>query len=144
VVRALGRAVRRLQRAFDADLLREQGLTNGDYSILRVLSEAPGRSLRLTDLAGGCGQSLSATSRTVDRLEAQGWVARAADASDGRSRNVHLTETGLQRLESAWPTHVASVRHQLLDHLAGIDLAALADALDRVAPDPGPRAGSDG
>jgi hypothetical protein len=44
-----------------------------------------------------------------------------------------LTHAGLARLEEAWPTHLASVRRPVMDHLEGIDLVAFADGVSAIA-----------
>jgi DNA-binding MarR family transcriptional regulator len=133
VIRALRPAVAVMMRAFEADLLHEQGLSHTEYVALMFLSEAPGRTLRLSDLAGVCQQSLSATSRTVGRMEADGLVRREQSPHDGRACHAVLTDAGLARLEQARPAHVESVRRHLIDHLEGIDLHTLATALQRIA-----------
>ncbi|MNY56583.1 transcriptional regulator SlyA [compost metagenome] len=38
--------------------------------------------------------------RTIGRMEAQGFVERRADGHDGRLTKVHLTENGLKSVES--------------------------------------------
>jgi hypothetical protein len=48
-----------------------------------------------------------------------------------------LTAAGLDRLQAAWPTHLASVRRHVMDHFGDIDLRALAEALGRIAPEAG-------
>jgi DNA-binding MarR family transcriptional regulator len=133
VLRSLGPAMKVLVRAFGADLLREQGMSSTEYSVLMFLSEAPDRTLRLTDLASRCQQSLSAVSRTIGRLEATGLARREQARHDARSFNAVLTDAGLSRLEEAWPTHVDSVRRHLIDNLDGLDLHALAAAFQRIA-----------
>ena len=62
----------------------------------------------------------SAISELVDRIEANGWVARVADGRDRRRTLVWLTDAGIALLERA---------HEALD--AG----ALAEALARMTPD---------
>jgi DNA-binding MarR family transcriptional regulator len=133
VLRSLGPAMKVLVRAFGADLIREQGMSSTEYSVLMFLSEAPDRTLRLSDLANRCQQSLSAVSRTVGRLETTGLVSREQAAHDARSFNAVLTDAGLSRLQEAWPTHVASVRRHLIDNLDGLDLHALAAAFEHIA-----------
>jgi len=133
LLRSLSPAMKVLVRAFGADLIREQGMSSTEYSVLMFLSEAPGRTLRLSDLAGRCQQSLSAVSRTVGRLEATGLVRREQAPHDARSFNAVLTDAGLSRLQEAWPTHVASVRRHLFDNLDGLDLHALATAFEHIA-----------
>ena len=132
LLRSLGPAMKVLSRSFAADLIREQGMSSTEYAVLMFLSEAPGRTLRLSDLAA-CQQSLSAVSRTVGRLEATGLARREQAPHDARSFNAILTDAGLSRLQEAWPTHVASVRRHLFDNLHGLDLRALATAFEHIA-----------
>lgn len=138
--RAIGRAIVVLPRVIDADLTREQGLTLNEYGVLAQLSEAPDRRLRMSELAAACDVSLSGMTRIVGRLEDDGLVMRVQCAEDARGSNAVLTEAGLRRLERAHPTHVASIRRHFLDHLAGLDLARLADALARCTAPPPARA----
>lgn len=140
VSRAIGRAIVVLPRVIDADLTREQGLTLNEYGVLTQLSEAPDRRLRMSELAAACDVSLSGMTRIVGRLEDDGLVIRVQCAEDARGSNAVLTEAGLRRLERAHPTHVASIRRHFLDHLAGLDLARLADALTRCTAPPPARA----
>jgi len=133
VIRALRPAFGALLRAFDADLMRAHGLSHTEFLALMFLSEAPSRTLRISDLAAACQQSLSAISRTVGRLENAGLVRREQAPHDARSYNAVLTGEGLARLEEAWPTHIDSVRKYFISNLQGIDLRTLADSLERMA-----------
>ena len=134
-LRALGRAMLTVPRAFDGDLLREQRLSLSEYSALRHLSEAPGRRLRMSELAGAGALSLSGVTRIVTRLEGRGLVQRERSSCDGRGWNAVLTDAGLHRLRQAWPTHLASVRRHVFDHLNEVDVPAFATALQRFAAD---------
>ncbi|WP_405592147.1 MarR family winged helix-turn-helix transcriptional regulator [Streptomyces sp. NBC_01190] len=137
--RALSRAVVVIPRVLDADLLESQGLNGTEYSVLMNLSEAPGRSLRMSELAGYVSITVSGVSRVVERLSRRGLVERVRAESDGRGQIAKLTPAGLERLEEAWPTHLAGVRRHVMDHLRGIDLAAFAEAVSRIArTEPGP------
>lgn len=131
--RALGRAVLVIPRVLDNDLLETQGLNVTEYSVLFNLSEAPDHSLRMGDLANYVSITVSGLTRVVDRLSRQGLVARRRDESDGRGQVAVLTATGLKRLEQAWPTHLASVRRHVMDHLSDLDLVAFAKAMGAVA-----------
>jgi DNA-binding MarR family transcriptional regulator len=132
-LRAWARAVLTVPRAFDADLLTAQGLSLSEYRTLMYLSESPNRRLRMSDLAVSCALSLSGITRIVSRLEGQGLVQRERCESDGRGYNAVLTDAGLKRLRGAWPTHLASVRRHMMDHLDGLDLPTVTDALQRFA-----------
>lgn len=138
VIRSLRPAVAAMMRAFDADLVREQGMSHTEYVALMFLSEAPERTLQLSELAARCQQSLSAISRTAGRLEAEGLIRREQSPRDARACDAVLTDAGLDRLERAWPTHITSVRRHLLDRLEGVDLRALAGAFQRIAAAPAP------
>lgn len=139
-VRAFARALLTVPRAFDADLLRGQGMSMNEYGVLMHLSETPDRRLRMSDLAARSALSLSGMTRIVQRLEQQGLVRRERSADDRRGFNAVLTDAGFQRLNQAWPTHLLSVRRHLLDHLDAADLPRFTAALRRFAtaePDAG-------
>ena len=94
VVDRLRPAVSALFRRFDADLQREQRLSHGDYIVLFFVSQAPDRTLGLSLLAARCQQSLSAVSRTIGRLKADGLVRREQSAHDARAYNAILSRPG--------------------------------------------------
>jgi DNA-binding MarR family transcriptional regulator len=133
VIRAFGRVLLVIPRALDADLEREQRMSLSEYTVLRILSEAPGRRMRMSELASACDMSLSGMTRLVAKLESLRFLERRPCPSDARGFNAVLTDGGLTRLEKAWPVHLASVRRHIMDHLDGIDLARLADALNKIA-----------
>src|SRR3954453_12396399 len=128
-LRAWSRAALTVPRALEADLLSGQGMSLSEYTSLMHLSEAPGRTLRMSDLASACALSLSGMSRIVGRLEGQGLVERQRASCDGRGWNAVLTDAGLDRLRRAWPTHLASVRRHVMDHLGEFDLPVVTAAL---------------
>ncbi|MFI8890408.1 MarR family winged helix-turn-helix transcriptional regulator [Streptomyces paradoxus] len=133
LLRALRPAMAALMRAFDDDLQRFQRMSHAEYIALMFLSEAPERTMRLSDLAELCQQSASAIGRTVKRLEAEGLVQREQSVHDARSFNATLTDAGLARLKEAVPVHVASVRRHFYDQLEGVDLGRLGAAFQRIA-----------
>jgi len=134
-MRAMGRLMQVLGRALDGDLEREQRMSLSEYNVLRHLSEHPGHRMRMNELATACDMSLSGMTRLAGRLESAGFLRRVPCESDARGANAMLTDAGLARLRQAWPTHLASVRRHIFDHLDGVDLCALAKALDAMAAD---------
>src|SRR5438445_4262577 len=132
-LRAWSRAALTVPRALDADLLAGQGMSLSEYTALMHLSEAPGRSLRMSDLATACALSLSGMSRIVSRLQAQGLVERERASCDGHGLNAVLTGAGLGRLRRAWPTHLASVRRHMTAYLSALDLPGVTTAVQRFA-----------
>lgn len=131
--RALARAVLVIPRVLDGELLESQGLNLAEYFVLMNLSEQPDRSMRMTELANAVSSTSSGLTRVVDRFARQGLVERVQAETDRRGHLTVLTPAGLARLEKAYPTHLEGVRKHVMDHLAGLDLPALADALSRIA-----------
>ncbi|MEU4454150.1 MarR family transcriptional regulator [Nocardioides sp. NPDC023903] len=131
--RALGRAVVVIPRVLEADLMQSEGLNLTEYTVLMNLSEAPERSLRMSELANYVAISVSGLTRVVERLERTGLVERVRSTADGRGQLARLTPAGLKCLKEAWPVHLESVRRHVMDHLQNVDLAAFADALAAIA-----------
>ncbi|GII52180.1 MarR family transcriptional regulator [Planotetraspora thailandica] len=123
--RALARALIVLPRALDADLVHAQRMTINEYGVLTNLSEAPGRRLRMSELASGRNLTPAGMTRLVDRLVAEGLVERTKCAEDGRVSFAVLTDAGFQRLEEAYPSHLASVRARVMEHVGPDEMAVL-------------------
>jgi DNA-binding MarR family transcriptional regulator len=120
----------------DNELQAAHGLSLGEYEVLVRLSEAPGHSLRMTDLASGLHLSPSGITRRIDALVKTGMVERRQCPTDRRGSNAVLTAEGMKRLRAAAPTHVDGVRRHFVDRLSERQLANLATALANVAIDP--------
>lgn len=135
VMRALGRMMLVMPRALNADLERGQRMTASEYSVLRHLSESDCGRMRMSELAQACDMSLSGMTRLAAKLASLGYLERTRCVEDARGWNAALTARGLARLREAWPTHLASVRRRVFDHLDDVDLVRLAAAFDAIAGD---------
>jgi DNA-binding MarR family transcriptional regulator len=133
VMRAIGRLIIVLPRALDADLQHDLRMSLSEYTALRHLSETPGRRMRMSELAAACDMSLSGMTRLAGKLESDGFLMRVRCERDARGLEAVLTDAGLQRLRAAWPSHLASVRRHIFDHLTALDLRELAAALNAIA-----------
>ena len=131
--RALMRIVTVLPRNLDSDLVQSAGLTASEYTTLMHLSEAPGRELRMADLAEASGLSASRMTRLVGDLQSRGLVSKRVSPDDGRSNIAKLTTQGSAKLRAAWPAHLASVRKRVFDHIDGPAVQRAAQALSEVA-----------
>jgi len=109
----------------DRRMQAEAGFPHAYYEVLVHLSEAPGRRLRMSDLADRTVSSRSRLSHAVARLEERGWVRREPCPSDRRGQLAVLTDEGYAVLERAAPAHVCAVREHLLDRLGPEEFAAL-------------------
>lgn len=140
-LRTFARALVAVPRAVDEDLEHGQRMSASEYYALMHLSEAPDRRLRMSDLAAAAALSLSGMTRIVTRLVGQGLVQRERSDHDRRGWYAVLTDAGYARLEQAWPTHLASTRRRIVDHLRPADLTALTTALQGMVAacaEPGP------
>ena len=106
-----------LMASLDAQLQRDAGFPHAYYSILAQLSEAPDRTLRMSDLADVVNGSPSRISHAVGKLEERGWVERRPCPTDRRSTLATLTDAGFAVLELHAPGHVEAVRKGLFDPL---------------------------
>ncbi|MGC5307601.1 MarR family winged helix-turn-helix transcriptional regulator [Micromonospora zamorensis] len=127
--RAYLTASRVLMDTLDRELQREAGMPHAYYEILVQLSEAPGRQLRMSELAQAAGSSRSRLSHAVARLEAAGWVRREECPTDRRGQIAVLTDEGFATLAAAAPGHVEGVRRHLFDALS----PAQVDQLRRIS-----------
>jgi DNA-binding MarR family transcriptional regulator len=114
-----------LPAALDAQLNRDAGLTHFDYFVLAMLSETPGRTLRMTALAARTNATLARLSRVVSRLEAEGYIQRRPCPSDRRATNAVLTDAGWDKVVVTAPGHVDAVRRFVVDALTPEELAQL-------------------
>lgn len=128
--RAFLTAQRLLFDRLERQLQRDAGLPHAYYEILVRLSEAPDRTLRMSQLADSSLSSRSRLSHAVARLEAAGWVRRRACTEDRRGAFAELTPAGLAKLQEAAPGHVEAVRTHLFDALAPGQHRALREISD--------------
>ena len=128
-----------LPPALDRQLRRDANLTTFEYFVLAMLSEAPARTLRMTELAQQTNATLPRLSHVAQRLEGRGLVERVPCPEDRRATNARLTDEGWAVVESTAPGHVAAVREHVIDALTPEQLdqlSVIADAvLGRLDPD---------
>ena len=125
-------ATHALAERLDRQLQRDSGIPHTYYEILVRLSEAAGRTLRMSELAERSQSSRSRLSHAVARLEQQGWVRRTECPTDRRGFLATLTDAGFAALEAAAPGHVEAVRSLLFDALTEEQVAQLHAICDAV------------
>src|SRR5262245_37280197 len=130
--RALAHALIRLPAALDAQLRRDAGISHFEYQVLALLSEAPGRTLRMSTLATLAEGSLPRLSQVVVRLEQRGWMRRTPDPADGRYTLAILTDQGQAKVTEAAPGHVQEVRRLVLDPLTKAQTRQLREISRRI------------
>ena len=124
-------ASRQLLDALDADL-KEHDLTLPDYEILALLSDAPDRQMRMSELAKIALLSRSRLSHRMKVMEKAGWLKREPCPVDKRGYFAVMTPKGWKAIVSAAPDHVESVRTRFIDHLSKADQEAIAQIFERI------------
>ena len=119
---ASGKVTDRLEAA-----LEPLGLSLAKLGALSKLVDADG-SLPLSTLAERCACVRSNITQLVDRLEADGLVARSDDPRDRRSIRAELTEEGRRR-QAAGVRAVERTERDLLAHLPRDRQDSLVDLL---------------
>lgn len=128
----------RLSRRLDDELRVDHDLSLAEYDALLTIAEAPGRRIRMRQLADRVILSKSGVTRLIDRLVIDGLVERSACETDARGAEAVLTSTGLERLRAASQTHLRGIEHHFLDAIAADDLPVLERALTSLADRAGP------
>ena len=118
-------ATRLLLRDLDNQLTRDSGISFTDFELLVVLSEAPDRRRRMSELADAVTTTRSGVTRAISRLVDCGWVRRVKCDDDKRGMSAEITEAGLSTLADASLGHVAAVRQNMFDLVDPKDLGAL-------------------
>jgi DNA-binding MarR family transcriptional regulator len=114
------------------ELEEEEGLSMAWYEVLLRLSRAPGRRLRMQELADGTFFSPSGLTRLIDRMEEAGLVERAQCSADKRGYHAVLTEAGLDRLRAASPLHLRGIQQHFAKHLTDDEADTVALVLEKV------------
>jgi DNA-binding MarR family transcriptional regulator len=122
-------------RAINARLVADHGLTINDYECMLMLARAEERRMRRVDLAEQLILTASGVTRLLDGLEKEGWVDRAACASDRRVTYAVLTDEGYTKLREASESHVADLRAFFEARYSEEELAQLAQLLGRLPAD---------
>jgi DNA-binding MarR family transcriptional regulator len=130
-----------LYESLDRQMQRDAGMPHSYYVILAMLSEVPGRSMIMSQVAGLTCSSPSKLSHAMARLEARGWVRRRRHPDNARMIVATLTDEGYAALAEAAPGHVEQVRSALFDALTPEQVRQLREIFQAVLTKLGDEAG---
>lgn len=122
-----------LQTVLDRELRELAGIALADYEVLVIVSESPGHTRRMAEIAEEVGVSRSRLSHTVARLEKRGILKRTSTRGDGRGVNCGMTDEGWALMQKIAPIHVEGVREHLIDLMSPEETQVLADVFTRAA-----------
>lgn len=123
----------RILAAIEADLAAAGLPSLSWYDALYELYLAPGRHLRMNELARSALLSRSGLTRLVDKLEKEKLIERRACPSDGRVQHAQLTDKGVEMLRKIWPVYRAGIARYFAAHLTAAEAGQVEKALGRVA-----------
>ena len=141
VYMAVASVLVQLPNSLDAQLSRSSGVSHYEYLVLAALSMAPGRTLRMSQIAEFTDSTLSRLSNVATRLEKRGWLTRSPDPDNGRYTLATLTDAGMATVVAAAPGHVREVRRIAFAPLTATQQRQLLEICRRIlgAIDPGGR-----
>ncbi|WP_328469302.1 MarR family winged helix-turn-helix transcriptional regulator [Streptomyces sp. NBC_00448] len=129
----LVRCETRLYNALNDRLRERHEIVTSQFEALRYLRDHPGA--RVADLAAEFAIGIGATSKTVDRLEKQGWAVRRPNPSDRRSSLLALTDDGLQLVDAAEETFTERLAELTAEACKASSMTAAAQALSALRSD---------
>ncbi len=122
----------RILAAIEADLDAAGLPSLSWYDALYELYLAPGRHLRMNELARSALLSRSGLTRLVDKLEKEKLIGRRSCPSDGRVQHAQLTEKGVDMLRKIWPVYRAGIAKYFAAHLTDAEAREFAKLLGKV------------
>lgn len=111
------------------EVLREAGLSQSQYNVLRILRGAAEEGLPCGEIAERMIRRDPDLTRLLDRLEARKLVRRTRGTNDRRVVRAAIAEAGLELLESLDPIVRTTVK-QTLAHMPAERLNALRELLE--------------
>lgn len=124
---------RRAIDAIDHDLQVAGLLPLSSYDVLIELQGTPEHRLRMAELAERIVLSRSGLTRLVDRLEAEGYLARDRVGGDRRGAYAVITAAGSSALQSAWPQYAQGILSYFAQGLSPEEIVLLAGLLQKIA-----------
>ena len=102
------------------------------YDVLATLGDAPGRRLKMGDLAEALVITRGGLTKLVDRLVKAGLLERTFCETDRRVSYATLLPTGAEMLEEMRPVVIAELRVSFAEKLSDEQADGLRESLERV------------
>jgi DNA-binding MarR family transcriptional regulator len=112
------------------DLLKERGITNTQYNVLRILRGAEPKGLCRNELRDRMLTRMPDVTRLLDRMEEAGLVARFRDNEDRRLVSTRITDAG-RKVVDELDAPVRAFHQSRLAHMSEGQLQNLIDLLTR-------------
>ena len=104
------------------------------YDVLWAIRGAPGRRIRMAELASRLTISRGGLTKLADRLENAGLIRREPADDDRRGLYAVLTAEGNTLLRRMWPVYARALRETIVMAISDQEAAQIAAALERLRP----------
>jgi DNA-binding MarR family transcriptional regulator len=121
-----------LNSRLEQQLQRTSGLSNADYTILAVLSDAADRHCRVYELGEMLGWEKSRLHHQLTRMSQRDLVRREPDPNAPRAMYVTITPTGLKAIAEATPAHNEEIHRLFLDQISDRQVSQLSGICRRI------------
>ena len=101
------------------------------YDVLWAIRRAPGRRVRMAQLASSLTVSRGGLTKLADRLEEAGLIRREAAEDDRRGLYAVVTPAGQQMLKRMWPVYARALQDTFVAPIREDEAAVIVDALSR-------------
>jgi DNA-binding MarR family transcriptional regulator len=116
----------------EADLKEQGHISLTWYDVLLSLDNAPDRRLRMSEIADRIVLSRSALTRSVDRLQKEGYLKREPCGHDARGAYAVLTKKGVAAVTQARPVYWAGIKKYFADGLTDSELEVLDSSFSKI------------
>lgn len=127
------RAYTVLLEIMEAELQADCGVPLAWYDVLVEINQAPGRTIRMNDLADRVLLSRSWLTRRVAQLERAGLVERRSASGDGRGVLAAMTANGRKAFAAMERSHARSIHRHFSGHLDDLEVAVITESFARIA-----------
>jgi DNA-binding MarR family transcriptional regulator len=111
--------------------LRELGITQPQYNVLRILRGASEDGLYRNEISSRMVAATPDMSRLLDRMEKSGWITRKRSEDDRRQVSTFITESG-QKLLATIEAPVGHHTNQMFEGVSSADLKLLLNVLAQI------------
>jgi DNA-binding MarR family transcriptional regulator len=120
----------RVVARIEADLRKSDKIALTWYDVLLTLDNTTEKRLRMSEIAERIVLSRSALTRSVDRLEAEGFLKRERCSQDERGAYAVLTKKGRRALTEARRVYWAGIRKHFASNMTAAEISDLRSILE--------------
>ena len=114
------------------------GISEGDFMVLDLVTNADGGQLRQQELADKMDWSRSRLSHHLTRMEKRGLIVKRA-VDKGHGYKVTITPQGTSALQATWPLHEKGIKEYFIEKLTPPDIESITRLAIATQDGAGPR-----